>query len=402
MFFYTRCREKNYYVQVMKPLRNALIACWHKKVMPKRIILHIDMDAFFVSAEQRENSALKGRPVVVGADPKSGRGRGVVSTCSYEARKFGIRSGMPISIAWRKCPAPQCVYLPVNFRLYEEVSGKIMSIIRKYADAFEPGGIDECYLDVSKRAKNFDQAAKMAKEIKEEIRQKEKLTCSIGIGPNKLIAKIASDFQKPDGLTVVGPAAVSRFLKPLDVRKLQGVGPKTEAALKSYEISTIGQLRQAPKFALIEWFGRAYGNYLYQASRGIDNSPLVETWESKSIGREWTFEHDTSDKALLFKTLEELAKDVYEQFVDENFASFKTVTIKVRYKWFETHTRQRTLEEPSGELKPIIETAKELLNPYLTGEIFGKRSFPRARRSETSSQQIRLIGVRISHLEKKK
>jgi nucleotidyltransferase/DNA polymerase involved in DNA repair len=349
----------------------------------QRIILHLDLDAFFAACEERENPSLKGKPVVVGADPKNGKGRGVVSTCSYEARKFGIRSGMPISIAWRKCPSPPCVYLPVNFKLYGAVSDKIMSIARKYADVFEQGGIDECYLDVSKSAKHFDQAAAIARQIKEEIKQNEKLTCSIGIGPNKLIAKIASDFQKPDGLTVVGPAAVSRFLRPLEVRKLRFVGPKTEAALKEREIATIGQLKHAPKFALVEWFGKSHGEYLYRASRGIDDSQLIEHWESKSIGREWTFEKDTADKQLLFKTLEELAKDVHEQFKSEDFKSFKTVTVKVRYKWFETHTHQKSLKEPNDELKAIIENAKELAEPYLKGE------------------KIRLIGVRVSHLEKK-
>ena len=351
--------------------------------MQKRIILHVDMDYFFAAVEERENPSLKGKPIVVGADPKGGRGRGVVSTCSYEARKFGVRSGMPISVAWRKCPSPPCVYLPVNFKLYEQVSERIMAIIRSHADTFELGGLDECYLDVSKRCKNFEEAAALARKIKEEIKAKEKLTCSVGIGPNKLVAKIAAGFQKPDGLTVVGPAAVARFFRPLDVRQLYGVGPKTEAALKARGIKTIGQLRQVPKFALIEWFGRAYGTYLYQASRGIDESPLVEHWEAKSLSREYTFERDTDDRALILKTLEDLCRDVFAEFKSQ-FAAFKTVTVKVRYKWFETHTHQRTLKQPSSSLEDVIETSKALLEPYLTGE------------------KIRLIGVRLSGLEKKK
>jgi len=342
----------------------------------------MDLDAFFAACEEREAAELKGKPIVIGADPKSGRGRGVVSTASYEARKFGIRSGMPISVAWRKCPAPQCIYLPVNFELYEKVSENVMSIVRKYADAFEYGGIDECYLDVSKRARNFDQAAGIAKEIKEDVKQHERLTCSVGIGPNKLVAKIASDFQKPDGLTVVGPAAVGRFLKPLGVRKLHGVGPKTEAALKAREIETVGQLRQIPRFALIEWFGNSYGNYLYHASRGIDDSPLVEHWEAKSISREHTFERDTTDKPLIFKTIAEMAVNVHRQFKAE-FSAFKTVTLRVRYQGFETHTSQRTLKEPSESEEIIAETARSLMDPYLK-----------------TGRKIRLIGVRISHLEK--
>jgi len=351
----------------------------------QRIIMHVDMDAFFVSVEQRERPELAGKPVVVGADPKHGHGRGVISTASYEARAFGIHSGMPISIAWRKCPGEPsgpCIYLPVNFRLYEEVSEKIMAIIRKYADAFELGGIDECYLDVSKRAKDFDGAAKLAKKIKAEIEETEHLSCSVGIAPNKLVAKIASDFQKPDGLTVVGPAAVSRFLGKLDVRKLHGVGPKTETALKERDVQTIAQLKQVPKFALIEWFGRSFGEYLYRSSHGVDESPLIEHWESKSIGREWTYEHDTTDKKLILKTIEDLAKEILEQFQAENFKTFKTVTVKIRYQGFETHTHQQTLKEPSSSLKDIVETSHKLVEPYL-----GER-------------KIRLIGTRISHLEK--
>lgn len=350
-----------------------------------RIIMHLDLDAFYASVEVREDPSLAGKPIVIGADPKQGKGRGVISTCSYEARKYGLRSGMPISIAWRMCPSPPCIYLPVNMPLYVKVSQDVFSIVRRYADRFEQGGIDEAYLDVSGRCKNFDEAAKLARKIQQEVKEKEKLTCSVGIGPNKLVAKIASDFRKPEGLTVVGPAAVARFMSRLPVRKLPGVGPKTEARLRELGIETIGQLRKQPKFVLIERFGKAFGAYLYQACRGIDESPIVESWEPRSISREYTFEKDTRDTALMHKVIEEMAKGVHEQLMAEK-KKYRTVTLKVRYQGFETHTSQKTLKEYTDSLDAIADIAKELLKPYL----------------EKSDRKVRLLGVRVSKLEEGK
>src|SRR5512137_643764 len=195
-----------------------------------RVILHIDLDAFFPSVEAREHPEYKGKPVVVGADPKEGKGRGVVSSASYEARKFGIRSAMPISQAWKLCP--DCVYLRPHFNLYIPASNNIMYILKSHADKFEQGGIDEAYLDISSRVKDFDEAEEFAKSLMDEVLEKTHLTCSIGVAPNKMIAKIASDFKKPYGLTVVKPEDVNGFLLPLKVRKIPGVGPKTERSLK--------------------------------------------------------------------------------------------------------------------------------------------------------------------------
>src|SRR5512137_70210 len=195
-----------------------------------RIILHVDLDAFFPSVEVREHPELKGKPVIIGADPKEGKGRGVVSSASYEARKFGIRSAMPISRAWKLCP--DGVYLRPHFDLYIPASNGVMKILNSHADKFELGGIDEAYLDISNRVKDFDEAIEFAKHLMEEVLEKERLTCSIGVGPNKMVAKIASDFKKPYGLTVVKPEDVNGFLLPLKVRKIPGVGPKTERSLK--------------------------------------------------------------------------------------------------------------------------------------------------------------------------
>jgi len=193
-----------------------------------RIILHVDMDSFFASVEVRENPALKVKPLVVGADPKGGKGRGVVSTCSYEARKYGIRSGMPISCAFHLCP--DAVFLPVNFELYIRVSKKVMEILKRYADTFEQVGIDEAFLDISSGG-TLETASHLAQKIKEEIYEREKLTCSISIGPTKIVAKIASDFRKPDGLTLVDLEHVEEFLFSLKVGKIPGIGRKTEFAL---------------------------------------------------------------------------------------------------------------------------------------------------------------------------
>jgi DNA polymerase IV (DinB-like DNA polymerase) len=196
-----------------------------------RIIFHLDMDHFYTAVEEREHSEIKGKPVIVGADPKQGKGRGVVSTSNYEARKSGVRSGMPISQAWRLCP--NAVYLPPNFPLYIKVSGEIMALARKYAGRFEQWGIDEAFLEVTGKAGSWVEAEAVAHQIKQAIKEKEGITASIGVGPNKLVAKIASDFQKPDGLTIVKEEEVEKFLNPLPVRKLLWVGAKPKPNSKN-------------------------------------------------------------------------------------------------------------------------------------------------------------------------
>ncbi len=347
-----------------------------------RIIMHLDLDAFFAAVEQRDNLELKGKPVVVGANPKEGKGRGVVSTASYEARVFGVSSGMPISKAWRLC-AGRCVFLPVNYEKYSQVSSRIMKILSKYADKLEQTSIDEAYLDVS-RVGSFEKARGLAIAIKKEILRKEGLTCSIGIAQNKLVAKIASDYKKPDGLTVVPPGKVWDFLAPLNVRKIPGIGPKTAFALSKIKVRTIAELRRVPKDKLIELFG-SFGKEMYEYSRGIDESPVVEEWEHKQVSRQFTFEEDTSDEALIFETMNELVKDVYQQILSEKKA-FRTVTIKVRYEDFETHTSSRTLIEPTQSFEAMGNVANELLQPFL---------------KRLKEKKLRLIGFGVSNLSLK-
>jgi DNA polymerase IV (DinB-like DNA polymerase) len=342
----------------------------------KRIILHIDMDHFFTAIEERENPEYRGKPVIVGADPKGGRGRGVVSTCNYEARKFGVKSGMPISKAWKLCP--DAIYLPVNYELYTKVSKEVMGILRIYADKFEQWGIDEAFLDVTSRVKDYSEAEALARQIKREIYEREKLTCSIGIGPNKLVAKIASDFQKPDGLTIVKEEETQKFLAPLPVRKLLWVGRKTEQKLKLMGIKTIGDLAKCDPTVLAEAFG-SIGTQLYLMANGIDRSEVEEKSKIKSISRDTTFEEDISDFNIVLKTLEKLSEEIHKELLEQQLY-FRTVTVRVRYEDFETHTHSKTIPFITNRLQDLEKTAKELIQTYLKPE-----------------RKIRLVGLRVSN-----
>lgn len=334
--------------------------------------MHVDLNAFFAAVEERENPELKGKPVVIGAAVKEGQGRGIVNTGNYESRKFGIRSGMPVSEAYKLCP--QAVFLKPDFEKYEKVSQNVMQILKNYADKFEQGGIDEAYLDVT--SYGFDGVVNVAHLIKEKIYEAEGITCSIGIGPNKLIAKMASDFKKPDGLTVVKEEDIKKFLFPLPVEKLLGVGRKTKAKMEDMEIKTIGDLANYRIQKLEERFG-VMGFYFHQLANGIDDSEVAAYSERKSFGREITFERDVDDNERIIKTAETLADQVIE---DSKGFSFRTVTVKVRYENFETHTISKTLSAITNSSDNLKFFAKQLLIPYI-----GK-------------SKIRLIGVRVSNL----
>ena len=342
-----------------------------------RVILHVDLDAFFPSVEVREHPELKGKPVVVGADPKVGKGRGVVSSASYEARKFGIRSALPISRAWKLCP--DCVYLRPHFDLYIPASNSVMKILKSHADKFEQGGIDEAYLDISNKVKDFDEAREFAKRLMEEVLEKEKLTCSIGIAPNKMVAKIASDFKKPYGLTVVKENDVKGFLFPLKAGKIPGVGPKTQRILKEISIETISDLASTKPEKLTRLFG-VWGARLHEFANGIDNSEVIEEYETKSIGRDTTFEKDVDDEEQILGVLDELAEEVHEDVIANGF-KFKTITVRVRYQHFDTYTRSKSLLFPTNDLDILKNNAKRQIAPFLRG-----------------NKKVRLIGVRVSNL----
>ncbi|MEP9409790.1 MAG: DNA polymerase IV [Candidatus Brocadia sp.] len=340
-----------------------------------RRILHIDMDAFFAAVEQKRNPELIGKPLVIGGsgDPTE---RGVVSTASYEARKYGIHSAMSLRTAYKLCP--HAVFLPVDYKEYSRVSGKIKDILREFCPIMQDVGIDEAFLDISQ----IDQPSEaIAKEIKIKIKRQTGLTCSIGIAPNKLLAKIASDMQKPDGLTIITESDIESRIWPLPVRKLWGVGPKTETYLKEMGVETIGQLASLPVDTLIERFGESQGKYLYEASRGIDESPLITHWEPKSMSREVTFQSDTGNWQSIARTLAELTREVANDMKQSGYTG-RTVTVKVRFSDFETHTRAKTLIKPTNAVNEIRTAAFECL-----------------RRFELK-KKVRLVGVRVGELEK--
>jgi DNA polymerase-4 len=338
-------------------------------------ILHIDMDAFFSAVEQRRRPELAGKPVVVGGEGDPTK-RGVVSTASYEARKFGIHSAMPLRTANKLCP--HTIFLPVDYEEYSRVSEEVKAILREFSPIMEDVGIDEAFLDISSIDKPSEE---IAREIKKRIKEETGLACSIGIAPNKLLAKMASDMQKPDGLTIIMENDIQSRIWPLPVRKLWGVGPKTEAHLKELGVQTVGELAALSLDRLIEKFGQSYGSYLYEASRGIDESSLVTHWEPKSISRETTFQRDVDDWQALAKALVGLIKEVVLHMKEEGYQA-RTVTLKIRFNDFKTFTRAKTLSQHTDSEEEIRKAAFNCL-----GRVEIKK-------------KVRLIGVRVGNLKK--
>ncbi len=346
------------------------------QVLTMRIIMHVDLDAFFAACEERERPELKGKPVVIGHDPEKGKGRGVVSTANYKAREYGINSGMPISKAYALCPT--ATFLPINFPLYYRVSEGVMKILRKYADKFQQVSIDEAFLDVS-TAGSYEKVVEIAAMIRNDIEKQEKITCSIGIGSNKLIAKTASDFQKPNGLTIVKPEETQELLSTLPARKLYGVGEKTDKALKELGIETIGDIAKCDVQLLQSMFGR-WGTELHFLANGVDESEVEESEGIQSVGREYTFKEDTNDIALISEIIDATADDIASTLAEEGLW-YRTVALKIRYENFETHTRQKTLAKNYSDAGTIGSTAKDLLKKFTE-----------------SKKKIRLIGVRVTNL----
>lgn len=343
----------------------------------QRIILHLDMDSFYASVEMRENPELKGKPVVIGADPKNGTGRGVVSTCSYEARAFGIRSAMPISQAFVLCP--HAIFLPPHFPRYAKASAEVMGILKSHGFLFQQVSIDEAFLDVS-AVGNYAVAADLADRIRNDIRTQLELTCSIGIAPTKVVAKIASDVNKPDGLTVVEPENLFSFLTPMPVRKIPGVGKKSETELFEMGIRTIKDLVEYDIQVLIARFGRSAIS-LQAITTGIDDDIVDERDGVKSVSRETTFPEDTKNEQVIVATIDTLAREACRNLADESLRC-RTVTIKVRYNGFITKTKARTLSYYTDDTSIVRSCTHSLLR-----EIFDGRP-------------IRLLGIRLSSFEK--
>ncbi len=316
--------------------------------------------------------------MIVGADPKNGKGRGVVTSCSYEARKFGVRSGMPISMAWKLCP--QGIYVPPDFELYGETSERVMNIMRAFADIFEQTSIDEAYMDVSKRCKTYDDAKLLASKLKDALKEREGLTVSVGISPSKSISKMASDMQKPDGLTAVQPEEVDRFLEPLPVNRVSGVGKKTTEFLHEKGIETIGQLREVEAKKLTDWFGKG-GVWLWAIANGIEETPVEERGLRKSISVEQTFERDIQNKTAVRDALASLSHEVHNRLLGEGLW-YRTVGIKVRFEGFVTFTREKTHTGYVDDLGVIQEYVTLLFREF-----------------EKDKRKMRLVGVRLSDLK---
>ena len=344
-----------------------------------RVIMHIDMDAFYSSVEQRENPDLRGKPVIVGADPKGGKGRGVVAGCSYEARKFGVHSAQPISMACRLCPSG--VYLRPNFVLYEQASEQVMELLKQFTQKLEPMSIDEAFMDVSDKVTGFDEGTALAETIKQEVKRKAQLTCSVGVAPNKSVAKIASDFMKPDGLTAVPPGKVVEFLAPLPVGKISGIGKKSSEILGTLGIKTIGDLAATHPSKLTEAFGK-YGTRLWQVAKGIDDEEVRTSYSIKSISSETTFEEDLADRGKVMDAFASLVQDVHARVLSEKVL-FRTVGIKVRLENFTTFTRAKTHTKHTNDITVMGEYVKKLFSEF-----------------ESSREKIRLVGVRVSNLRK--
>lgn len=348
---------------------------------PWRVVFHVDMDAFYVSVERRRDPGLEGKPVVVGADPKGGQGRGVVMACSYEARARGIRSGMPISLAWRKLP--DAAYLPPDYDLYGSVSESVMDALREHADVFEHLSIDEAFLDVTTKVRGFDGAPEYARAVKAAVRDREGLACTIGVAPNKSAAKMASDLGKPDGLMVVRPEEVALFLSPLPVTQISGVGTKTAQILEHAGVRTIGELAAFPGGELKKLLGKN-AVWLWGIARGIEQMPVEERPDPKSISVERTFDRDVSDWSVVLETLDSIAHNVFLRAKGQG-ATFRTIGIKIRFEGFQTFLRERTLGSHVLDESVLAQVARDLVKEFE----------PRARK-------VRLLGIRVTGLVRPK
>jgi len=339
-----------------------------------RVILHVDLDAFFAAVEQRDRPELRGRPVIVGGGGPDDRG--VVSTASYEARRFGVRSAMPLRTAGRLCPG--AIFVPVDGKKYQAASREVMAILRRFTPQLEPISIDEAFLDVTGSTALFGDGAAIGTAIKHAIREEVLLTASVGVATTKLVAKIASDLRKPDGLVVVEPGDEAAFLAPLPLWRLWGVGQRTAAVLRELGAATIGQLAELSDDQLVRRLGK-HGAALRDRARGIDPDPVAVAEPAKTIGHEHTFEVDTSDPEVIERTLLAMAEGVAGRLRSAGVKA-GTVVVKIRDSSFRTITRQRPLIEPTDLAEPIWRAALELARPEVRG------------------LRIRLVGVTASHL----
>ncbi len=338
------------------------------------------MDQFYAAVEVKRRPELKGLPLIVGSDPKGGRGRGVVSTASYEARAYGVRSAMPISRAWRLCP--KGVFLPVDMEAYARESAAIHGVFEELTPLVEPISLDEAFLDVTASRLLFGDGASCARHVQAEVLRRTGLSCSVGVASNKFIAKVASDLKKPGGLVLVAPGREREFLAPLAVGRLWGVGEAAEARLAALGIRTIGDLSRWNADSLGKVLGASWADHLLALSRGEDVRDVVPGREARSVGRETTFDEDTRDLSLLRQTLGDLAEDVAARLRRHGLAA-GTLQLKLRFEGFETHTRQGPLRPPSDHGPDLFKAA--------WGEL--------RRALKSDRRRVRLVGLSAMNLE---
>ena len=351
--------------------------------MVDRVVFHIDFDYFFAQCEEIRTPDLKSKPVCVCVFSDRGGDSGAIATANYISRKFGVKSGMPIIFAKKRLEERKdAVFLPVDFEYYGEISQKAMGIIKESADIFEYVGKDEAYLDVTDRVKeNFDTASHLAQQIKNAIREKLKLSCSIGISSNKLIAKIASDFRKPDGLTIVSPEKVEEFLEQLKIRAIPGIGKKTEERFTQMNFETIKDLKKLDVFTLNKEFGRKHGTYIFNSVRGIDTESVKEREASIQYSKLSTLKKDSNDYEFLAENLIELCDELYE-VIKKNNRTFKSIGIQFIQSDLTSKTKSRMLKNHTSSLEELQKNALQLLKESL----------------EDQKNTIRRLGVKVSEL----
>ena len=349
----------------------------------ERIIFHIDFDYFYAQCEEVRKPELKTKPVCVCVFSDRGGDSGAIATANYTARKYGVKSGIPISFAKKRLEQRiDSVFLPVDFEYYSEMTKKAMRIMKENADVFEYVGRDEAYLDITKRVEgNFEKAIHLAQQIKNKIRIEMKLSCSIGVSPNKLISKIASDYKKPDGLTVVEPNRIEQFLEPLNIRVIPGIGKKTEQRFKELNLETIEDLKKIDIFTLNKEFGRKNGSYMYNAIRGINDEPVKEKEESVQYSKIITLKKDSKDHKFLLENLQELCKQVHD-VIKKNNKMFKSIGIHFVQSDLTNKSKSKMLKNSTNSLEELQKNAEQLLLDAL----------------DNQTMTIRRLGVRVADL----
>lgn len=325
----------------------------------------MDLDYFYAQVEELRNSNLKGKPIVVGMYSGRTAESGAVATSNYLARQHGVKSGLPLFLAKKRLEGTEAVFLPVDWDYYNAVSGRTMAILRRYADVLEQAGIDEAYLDVTQKAHgSYEEAAKLVVEMKAAVKQEIGVTFSVGVAPNKLVAKIASEMHKPDGITIIKPEEVKAFLSPLPVDCLLGVGKKTVAKMEQMGIKTVADLAGADVQQLIGVFGRTLGIYFNNAANGVDNDPVQEAAEAESIGRMGTLKEDTRNADLIMQKIDEQIVEIYKEFTAKGI-SYRLVGITAVMTDLSGKTRSKTLERPAKDKETIHNVARELFEKYI-------------------------------------